>query len=182
MNLVSKLKKAAGPRSVYAIVRTNPQLQEITPNTPFHEPIIPPAPGFEESATIERQLEALNKWCAIAGDHPIAQVTITAGGQETISTENGIIGGSPTDAGLLLAIKSTRQYKKAVSKARTQAKTAAQAVKDFEDRLATLENIGSLAPTPQDLAWYQSNIEEVQGGTLTPSLSQNPSPPWMLLL
>lgn len=177
MNLADRLKKNAGLNIACATLGTPPQLQKITPETAFHETIIAPAPGFEESATTQRQLDALNQWRALCGDHPTAQISVTAGGQETISNENGVIGDSPTEAQLLLAIKGTRQYKQALSQARAKAKgAAAQAVQDYHQRLETLENIGELASVPQDLAWYQSNIDEVQSWRIDPETFDEPEP------
>ncbi len=177
MNLINRLKKNAEPTTICATIGTAFQSQEITPETAFHEVIVAPAPGFEESATTQRQLDALNQWRALCGDHPTAQISVTAGGQETLSNENGVIGNSPTEAQLLLAIKGTRQYKQALSQARAKAKgAAAQAVQDYHQRLKTLESIGELAPVPQDLAWYQSSIDEVQGWHIDPDTFDEPEP------
>lgn len=169
--------KTTSSRPKWTTIGSNPAPQQITPNTSFSQSIIPPVSGHEDPKTTQRQLEALNHWRSLAGDHPTAQVTVTAGGKEVIQDTTGTIGDSLAEADLLLAIKGTREYKNAVSKARTQAKAAAaQAVQDFESRLDALASVGDLAPTPQDLAWYESNLADVQSWHVDPEPFNEPEP------
>ncbi|NLQ13716.1 hypothetical protein HGI81_07630 [Olsenella sp. KGMB02461] len=164
-------------RPKWTTIGSNPTPQQITPDTSFSQAIVPPAPGCEDPKITQRQLEALNRWRSLAGDHPTAQVTVTAGGKETIQDTTGTIGDSPAEADLLLAIKGTREYKDGASKARTQAKAAAaQAIQNFESRLDALASIGDLAPTPQDLAWYESNLADVQSWHVDPEPFDEPEP------
>ncbi|WP_251158691.1 hypothetical protein [Caniella muris] len=170
--------KKPAVETLCAVVGSDPCAEVADEDTAFTHDVVAPVPGSEDPDTTRRQRKALERWRELAGNDARAAVRRTAGGVETVLAADGsVIGDAVDEAELLAAIKGTRPFRHASAFAREEAKAAAcEAEQAYNRRVAAIEQIAALAPTPRDASWYEASIAETQGWTADTEPFAEPEP------
>lgn len=170
--------KKPAVETLRAVVGSDPCAGVADEDTAFTHDVAAPVPGSEDPDTTRRQRKALERWRELAGDDARAAVRRTAGGVETVLAADGsVIGDAVDEAGLLAAIKGTRPFRDASAIAREEAKAAAsEAEQAHNRRVAAIEQLHTLAPTPRDASWYEASIAEARGWTADVEPFTEPEP------